>query len=77
MKWNKPFQVMRVKDRTESQTEYETLIDGDDLPTLMAFCGQMLQGALAEKIKEREELEIWNQRDRMIVVLAHYFIYTK
>jgi len=77
MKWNKSYQVMRVKERSDSQTEYETLMDGIDLPKLMLFCSAMLQGAVNEKLKEREELEIWEQRDNMIMVIAKYFVYTK
>jgi hypothetical protein len=76
-KWMKKFQVMRVKDRIASQTEYETIIDSDDQSSCMLICSQLLQGAVKEKIKDTEELEIWEQRDNMIMVIAKYFVYTK
>lgn len=75
MKWNKPYQLMRVIKKSPSQTEYETVMDGMSLASLMQIAGQLLQGALSENVKQEEELEIWKQEESMLMVVAKYFVH--
>lgn len=79
MKWKKPYQLMRIKRRFSSgEQEFETLLDGDDLPIIMKIAHQLLLGATKDDTIREERLEIWFKEpsnDSIINVVGHYYIF--
>lgn len=75
MKWAKQYQLMRIVKKIPFQTDYETVMDEDDLFKLMKIAHQLLLGAATEKVVEFEQLEIWKQEKWGTSIIANYFIY--
>ncbi len=79
MKWNKPYQLMRVIKKASHETSYETIVDHDDLFFLMKLAGELLIASAwvltVDDQKEEDQLEIWYQGDTSIKVIGKYFIH--